>query len=227
MWRCYGRTIYVEESERYFNIYAPNWAEDDNFYHTSQRHITCAVLTAAARLRALLGYNHLFYRPPWEELITNYVRSLVQMVLSDGPAVWTSPPTSTSDLGGRVTPGNMESEAHAAGRMESGGMWGFGVRIEKKKNDKKRWGGYKMGVSDQCWMAAFKAPWIQGSLQGPWSPRSWFCYYTACSCDGQMAQSIGACIHTHSTHAGARRINGHNLILPFLVSLEGYRSIRT
>lgn len=144
--------------------------KDDNFYHTSQRHITSVVLTAAARLRALLGYNHLFYHPPWEELITNYVRSLVQMVLSDGPAVWTSPPTSTSDLGGRVTPGNMESEAHAAGRMESGGIRGFGVQIEKKKNDKKRWGGYKMGVSDQCWISSkpheYKAPCRGPDLHG-------------------------------------------------------------
>lgn len=43
------------------------------------------------------------------------------MVLSDGPAVSTSPLTSTSDPGGHITPGNMESEAHAAGRMESEG----------------------------------------------------------------------------------------------------------
>lgn len=154
------------------------------------------MLTAAVCVRALAGYNHLLSFTPREELITNYVRSLFQMVLSDGPTVWTSPPTSTSDPSGHVTPGNMESEAHAAGRMDSGGTWGFGVHI------KKRWGGYDLGVSDQCWMAAFKAPWIQGSLLGPWSPRSWFCYYTACSCDGQMAQSIGTCIHTHSTHAG-------------------------
>lgn len=159
------------------------------------------VLTASVWVRALAVCNQLllFPRPPREELITNYVRSLVQMVLSDGPTVWTSPSTRTSDPGGHVTPGNMESEARAAGRMESGGTWGFGVHIKQRQG---RWGGgYELGVSDQCWMAAFKAPWIQGSLPGPWSPRSWFCYYTPCSRDGQMAQSIGTCIHTHSTHA--------------------------
>lgn len=82
---------------------------------------------------------------------------------------------------------------------------GFGVRI------KKRLGGYELGVSDQCWMAAFKAPWIQDSLPGPWSPRSWFCYYTPCSCDGQMAQRHG---HMHSHAFNTRRAPTHQWTQP-------------
>lgn len=54
------------------------------------------------------------------------------MVLSDGPTVWTSPPTSTSDPDGHITPGNMDSEAQATGRLESGGTWGFGVHKKKQ-----------------------------------------------------------------------------------------------
>lgn len=92
-----------------------------------QLHQLILVPTAALCVRALAVCNH----PPTpaplhiqEELITNYVRSLVQMVVSDGPSVWTSPPTSTSDPDGHVTPGNMDSEAHTTPRMELGDMWG-------------------------------------------------------------------------------------------------------
>lgn len=123
--------------------------------------------------------------PPREELITNYVRSLVQMVLSDGPTVWTSPPTSTSDPGGHVTLGNMESEAHAAGRMESGGTWGFGVHIKKQR------GGYELGVSISVgWLPLklheYKAPCRGPDLHGHDSVIT----RHVPSCDGQMAQSM-------------------------------------
>lgn len=80
-------------------------------------------------IRALTVCNHLLAFPFWEELITNYVGSLVQMVWSDGISVWTSPPTSTSDPGDHITPGNMAPDACAA--AEPGGARAFGVQRKK------------------------------------------------------------------------------------------------
>lgn len=43
-------------------------------------------------------------------------------------------------------------------RPVAAGGWNQGVREAVGVHIKTRGGGYELGVSDQCWMAAFKAP---------------------------------------------------------------------
>lgn len=97
--------------------------------------------SVAAQVWAVCNYNPptttTLHPPPPpsspEELITNYVRSLVQMVLSDGPAVWTSPPTSTPDLSRPRHPWQHRAwSLTASGRKE---MWGTRLGVGSALDD--------------------------------------------------------------------------------------------
>lgn len=82
------QTYFHAESHR-DALYVPNMADQLNtiYFEVLLRHLK---LQSWAAVQVLAAYNypppHPLLPPP-EELITNYVRSLVQMVLSDGPAV--------------------------------------------------------------------------------------------------------------------------------------------
>lgn len=153
-----------------------------------------SIILLLKALRALAVCNNYPLPASKRELITNYVRSLVQMVRSDGPTVWTSPPTSPSDPAD-VTPGNTETEACADVEMEPRDARAFGMHIKRQQGE------YELGVSDQCRMAAFKALWIQGSPPGHDLHGHDSVITRHVPVMGRWRRSCCTYIHTHSAHA--------------------------
>lgn len=115
---------------------------------------------------------------------------------------------------GHITPGNMESEAHATVRMESGGTCGFGVHIKKAVRGVQV--GRVWSVLGGCLQSAMNTRLLAGALISTVMIlllHGMFLWWA----DGSGQRHM----HSHAFNTRrACRINGHNLILPFLVSLE-------